>query len=89
MAMRNRSMNLSKTMMQARRWHGLTLGILVVAMMHFNPTTNAARDNGTGDASWPALLSGEASADPSVVMLHRRAIGTLEKLTSADAAEPL
>jgi hypothetical protein len=81
-------MTLSGIAAQTRRWHGLVLGLLVVAMMHLSGATNATRDSGLG-GPWPALLSSEpASTDPGVVMLQRRAIDTLEKLTQA-AIEPL
>jgi hypothetical protein len=83
------AMTLSEIMAQTHRWHGLMLGLLVVAMMHLSGATNASRDNDGLAEPWPALLSSEpASADPSVVLLQRRAIDTLEKLTQA-GAEPL
>ena len=82
-------MTLSEIAAQTRRWHGLTLGLLVVAMMHLSGVTSASRDNTGLGEPWPALLSSEpASDDPSVALLQRRAIDTLEKLTQA-GVEPL
>jgi hypothetical protein len=78
------AMTLSEIVAQTRRWHGLMLGLLVVAMMHLSGATSASRDNSGLGEPWPALLSGEpVSADPSVALLQRRASDTLEKLTQA------
>jgi hypothetical protein len=83
------AMTLSEIVVQTRRWHGLLLGGLVVAMMHLSGATSASRDNGGLAEPWPALLSIEpVSADPSVALLQRRAIDALEKLTQA-GVEPL
>jgi hypothetical protein len=83
------AMTLSEIAAQTRRWHGLLLGLLVVAMMHLSGVTNASRDNGGLDEPWPALLSSEpVSADPDVALLQRRAVDALEKLTQA-GIEPL
>jgi hypothetical protein len=82
-------MTLSEIAAQTRRWHGLMLGLLVVAMMHLSGATNASRGNNDVAEPWPALLSNEpASDDPSVALLQRRAIDSLEKLTQA-GDEPL
>jgi hypothetical protein len=82
-------MTLSEIAAQTRRWHGLMLGLLVVAMMHLSGVTNASRDNGGLAEPWPALLASEpVSDDPSVALLQRRASDTLEKLTQA-GIEPL
>ena len=82
-------MTLSEIAAQTRRWHGLLLGGLVIAMMHLSGATSASRDSGGLAEPWPALLSSEpASSDPSVALLQRRAIDTLEKLTQA-GVEPL
>ncbi len=72
--------------MNARRWNGLALGILVAVMVHLTAATNASRL----DEPWPMLLSGEpASIEPHVAALQQRAHGSLEKLTqSARASEP-
>jgi hypothetical protein len=80
-------MTLSEIAAQTRRWHGLMLGLLVVAMMHLSGATSASRVG--SDEPWPALLSNEpVSADPDVALLQRRAIDTLEKLTQT-GIEPL
>ena len=64
------AMTLSEIAAQTRRWHGLMLGLLVVAMMHLSGATNASR-NADGEP-WPVLLSSEpASADPGVALLQR------------------
>jgi hypothetical protein len=60
-----------------RRWNGLVLGIIVVAMAHLS----AATDTGRIGEPWPALLSSEpAGIDPSVTLLQHRAQGSLDKL---------
>ena len=83
------AMTLSEIVAQTRRWHGLVLGLLVVAMMHLSGATSASRDNSGLAEPWPALLSSEpASDDPGVALLQRRAIDTLEKLTQT-GVEPL
>ena len=80
-------MNWSEITTQTRRWHGLMLGALVVAMMHLSGATNAARDN----EPWPELLSSASVRfDPEVALLQRRAAETLERLTqSSPPTEPL
>jgi hypothetical protein len=60
-----------------RRWNGLVLGIIVVAMGHLSAATNTG---GSGEP-WPVLLSSEpASTDPGVTLLQQRAQGSLDKL---------
>lgn len=72
----------------ARRWHGLMLGIVIVITMQLTAAPNVGRIA----EPWPALLSSEpASLDPDVVLLQQRAVGSLEKLvqSASAAAQPL
>jgi hypothetical protein len=70
--------------MNTCRWNGLALGIIFAVMVHLAAANNAGRV----DEPWPMLLSSEpASIDPSVVLLHQRANGSLEKLQWARASE--
>ena len=78
-------MKLPNTMLHARGLHGVMLGAVVVAMMHLGAPSNMGMDE-----PWPALLSGEGTmADPTVALLHRRAVEALNDLAPADAARAL
>jgi hypothetical protein len=78
-------MKLPNTMLHARGWHGVMLGVVVVAMMHLSAPINAGIDE-----PWPALLSTDGTmTDPTVVLLHRRAVEALNGLAPADATQPL
>jgi len=78
------AMNLSMIVhMNARRWNGLALGILVAVMVHLTAATNASRM----DEPWPMLLSNEpAGINPHVAALQQRANGSLEKLMQSAGA---
>jgi hypothetical protein len=78
-------MKLPNTMLHARRWHGVMLGVVVVAVLHLGAPTSAGMDE-----PWPALLSSDGTlADPTVALLHRRAVEALNELAPAGAAQPL
>jgi hypothetical protein len=78
-------MTLPNTMMHVRRWHGVMLGAMVVAMMHLGAPINAGMDE-----PWPALLSSDGTmADPTVALLHRRAVEALNQLAPSGTAQPL
>ena len=71
------------TQMNAHRWNGVVLGLIVVVMVHLTAATNAGRL----DEPWPVLLSSEpASIDPGLALLHQRANGSLERLVQAARA---
>jgi hypothetical protein len=81
-------MNLNMPMtMNARRWNGVVLGIIVALMVHLTAGPNAMRT----DEPWPLLLpDNSAGIDPAVTPLQQRANGALEKLVqSARESEQL
>jgi hypothetical protein len=82
----NMNMNMHMTL-NARRWNGVILGIIVALMVHLTAGFDAART----DEPWPLLLpDNSAGSDPVVTPLQQRANGSLEKLVqSARAAEQL
>jgi hypothetical protein len=66
--------------MNTRRWNGLVLGLVLVAMAHLTAATNTVGL----DEPWPMLLASEpVSNDPAVALLHQRASGSLEKLVQS------
>jgi hypothetical protein len=78
-------MKLPNTTLDARRWHGIMLGAIMVAVVQLAAPSSAGIDE-----PWPALLSAEGTlADPTVALLHRRAVEALEQLPPADVAEAL
>ena len=69
--------------MNTRRWNGLVLGLVIVAMAHLTAATNVGR---LGEP-WPVLLTSEPTGiDPAVALLHQRASGSLEKLVQSARA---
>ena len=79
-------MNLNMPLtVNARRWNGVVLGIIVALIVHLTAGPNAVRDE-----PWPLLLSDNPVSDPAVTLLQQRASGSLEKLVqSARPAEQL
>ena len=71
----------------AHRWNGVVLGILVALMVHLTVGFDAVRT----EEPWPLLLPGNsAGSDLVVTALQQRANGSLEKLVqSAGASEQL
>jgi glucose-6-phosphate-specific signal transduction histidine kinase len=68
------------TQINAHRWNGAVLGVIIVVMVHLTAATNAGRF----DDPWPVLLSIEpASIGPDLALLHQRAHGSLEKLVQS------
>jgi hypothetical protein len=82
----NAHMNMHMTV-NARRWNGVALGIIVALMVHLTAGPNAVRT----DEPWPMLLSDNSTnGDAGLTPLQQRANGSLEKLVqSARAAEEL
>ena len=80
------NMNLHMTV-NARRWNGVILGIIVALMVHLTVGSDAVRT----DEPWPLLLpDNSAGIDPAVTPLQQRANGALEKLVqSASQSEQL
>ena len=77
-------MNMSKiAQMNAPRWSGVVLGLIVVVMVHLTAATNAGRF----DDPWPLSLSSEQmNSDPELALLRQRAHGSLEKLVQSARA---
>jgi len=73
--------------MNARRWNGVVLAIIVALVVHLAASSDAVRT----DEPWPLLLSdNSADSDPAVTLLQQRANGSLEKLVqSARESEQL
>jgi len=71
----------------ARRWNGVVLGILVALMVHLTVGFDAVRT----EEPWPLLLpDNSADSDPTITLLKQRANGALEKLVqSARESEQL
>jgi hypothetical protein len=71
----------------ARRWNGVMLGILVALMVHLTVGFDAMRT----EEPWPLLLpDNSADSDPAITLLQQRANGVLEKLVqSARESEQL
>ena len=64
-----------------RRRNGLILGLIIVVMAHLTAANPGRIDESWRIEPWPMLLTNEpVSIDPSIVALHRRASGSLEKL---------
>ena len=82
----NMNMNV-QTIVNARRWNGVVLGILVALMVHLTVGFDAMRT----EEPWPMLLpDNSADSDPAITLLQQRANGSLEKLVqSARASEQL
>ena len=82
----NTNMNMHITL-NARRWNGLVLGIIVALMVHLTVGFDATRT----EEPWPLLLpDNSAGIDPAVTPLQQRANGALEKLVqSARESEQL
>ena len=82
-------MNLNMPMtVNARRWDGVVLGILVALMVHLTVGVDVMRT----EEPWPLLLpdNSAGSDDPAITLLQQRANGALEKLVqSARASEQL
>jgi hypothetical protein len=81
-------MNLNMPMtVNARRWNGVVLGILVALMVHLTVGFDVMRT----EEPWPLLLpDNSADSDPAITLLQQRANGALEKLVqSARASEEL
>ena len=81
-------MNLNMPMtVNARRWDGVVLGILVALMVHLTIGFDVMRT----EEPWPLLLpDNSADSDPAITLLQQRANGALEKLVqSARASEQL
>jgi hypothetical protein len=81
-------MNLKMHMtVNARRWNGVMLGILVALMVHLTVGFDAMRT----EEPWPLLLpDNSADSDPAITLLQQRANGVLEKLVqSARESEQL
>jgi hypothetical protein len=81
-------MNLNMPMtVNARRWNGVVLGILVALMVHLTVGFDVMRT----EEPWPLLLpDNSADSDPAITLLQQRANGALEKLVqSARASEQL
>jgi hypothetical protein len=71
----------------AHRWNGVVLGILVALMVHLTVGFDAVRT----EEPWPLLLpDNSADSDPTITLLQQRANGALEKLVqSARESEQL
>jgi hypothetical protein len=82
----NLNLNLHMTV-NARRWNGVMLGILVALMVHLTVGFDVMRT----EEPWPLLLpDNSADSDPAVTPLQQRANGALEKLVqSASESEQL
>jgi hypothetical protein len=81
-------MNLNLHMgLNARRWNGVVLGILVALMVHLTVSFDVMRT----EEPWPLLLpDNSADSDPTITLLHQRANGALERLVqSARESEQL
>ena len=80
------SLNMHMTV-NAGRWNGVVLGILVALMVHLTVGFDVMRT----EEPWPLLLpDNSADNDPTVTLLQQRANGTLEKLVqSARESEQL
>ena len=81
-------MNLNMPMtVNARRWNGVVLGILVALMVHLTVGFDVRQT----EEPWPLLLpDNSADSDPTITLLHQRANGTLERLVqSAGESEQL
>jgi hypothetical protein len=81
-------MNLNMPMtVNARRWNGVVLGILVALMVHLTVGFDAMRT----EEPWPLLLpDNSADSDPAITLLQQWANGALEKLVqSARESEQL
>jgi hypothetical protein len=81
-------MNLNMHMtVNARRWNGVVLGILVALMVHLTVGFDVMRT----EEPWPLLLpDNSADSDPAITLLQQRANGALEKLVqSAPESEQL
>ena len=81
-------MNLNMPMtVNARRWNGVVLGILVALMVHLTIGFDVRQT----EEPWPLLLpDNSADSDPAITLLRQRADGALEKLVqSARASEQL
>ncbi len=81
-------MNLNMHMtVNARRWNGVVLGILVALMVHLTVGFDVMRT----EEPWPLLLpDNSADSDPTITLLQQRANGALEKLVqSARESEQL
>ena len=81
-------MNLNMHMtVNARRWNGVVLGILVTLMVHLTVGFDVMRT----EEPWPLLLpDNSADSDPAITLLQQRANGALEKLVqSARESEQL
>ena len=81
-------MNLNMPMtVNARRWNGVVLGILVALMVHLTIGFDVMRT----EEPWPLLLpDNSADSDPAITLLQQRANGALENLVqSARASEQL
>jgi hypothetical protein len=76
-----------QTILNARRWNGVMLAIIVALVLHLTAGSDAMRT----DEPWPLLLSdNSADSDPAVTLLQQRANGSLEKLVqSARESEQL
>ncbi len=81
-------MNLNMHMtVNAHRWNGVVLGILVALMVHLTVGFDVMRT----EEPWPLLLpDNSADSDPTITLLKQRANGALEKLVqSARESEQL
>ena len=81
-------MNLKMHMtVNARRWNGVMLGILVALMVHLTVGFDVMRT----EEPWPLLLPDNSEdSDPTITLLQQRANGALEKLVqSARESEQL
>ena len=76
-----------QTIVNARRWNVVVLGVLVVLMVHLSVSFDSTRT----EEPWPMLLpDNSAGSDPAITALQQRANGSLEKLVqSARASEQL
>ena len=73
------NMNVQMTL-NARRWNGVILAIIVALAVHLAAGSDAMRT----DEPWPLLLSdNSADSDPGLTLLQQRATGSLEKLVQS------
>jgi len=64
----------------ARRWNGVVLGILVALMVPLTVSFDARRT----EKPWPLLLpDNSADSDPTITLLQQRAHGALERLVQS------